>query len=232
PTRRTSASCRHLDDWVPDGNRLSARPTAATKHYVARNRNVLEPAERPVARRTGRRGPDHRQAMRQPKDADVEEAAYDGANDRRGQYPRQLRHDGGPTRFGSFGRGNKGDRRDRRTRPVSSSYGVPLGSSGTPLNTLAPMSASQPVDAVPGAASESDFCCNTSISSRAWICARRRSASWRSQSRSADSRIASHMIRDERRSPPSVSVTAATDCSHQGAPGTRLARSNQSAAAR
>ena len=54
----------------------------------------------------------------------------------------------------------------------------------------------------------------------------------RSQSISADCRIASHISRDDCRSPPCASVVAASDRSHHGAPGTSLALLNHSAAAR
>ena len=70
-----------------------------------------------------------------------------------------------------------------------------------------------------------------SMKSAASSCRNRRSASFRSQSISADWRMASHMVRDERRSPPSASVVAASDRRNHGAPSTLLARSNQLAAA-
>ena len=60
---------------------------------------------------------------------------------------------------------------------------------------------------------------SASMSSSASSCSRRRSAS-RAASRSRPTaRIDSHMMPDDRRSPPSASVVAASERSHHGAPG-------------
>jgi len=77
------------------------------------------------------------------------------------------------------------------------------------------------------AVAASTIFCNASMSSSARNCASLRSASCRSQSTSVVSRIVSHIMRDDVRSPPLARVVAAIDCSHHGAPSTLAAFSNQ-----
>src|SRR5207249_1601244 len=122
-----------------DADGRPTRSTAPAEHDKAHDRHVLEPCERAAAMRARRSGPDNRHRSRQPVDADVQEAADDGAQ--RGREPdpdpqrKGLDHDGGRASItrGSSGNGHNGDDSERRTRPAGDkSYGVPAGSTGTP----------------------------------------------------------------------------------------------------
>ena len=177
-----------------------------------------------VRARRGR--PDDRLAARQAIDADVQEAADDGAEQRRRRPARTRRsvmttRTGSPSRCGSSGSGKSGDDCDSRTRPSASDLVRRAGriDRNARKHAARGRAVAQSVGGLPAALRASiDAACSASISSSASqlqrAAARRRC---RSQSISADCRMASHIVPRRLRdrplapasSPPATAATTA-----------------------
>ena len=175
----------------------------------------------------GRGRPDDRLAERQPIDADVQEAADDRADDGRGERSRAGVMKPARAQTLRLVRQRK-ERRSRRdahaARRRRARRGCPSDRPERRAIRMARTTGSQSAGGRPSrAATASTICLELIDASSASAAASRRSASFRSQSISADCRIDSHIRRDDARSPPSASVVAASDRRNQGAPGTSLA---------